>query len=135
MFSIIRRSTLTSDGRGSRSMLVPRQEEKSAGVRETCATSACRKTAQKPGPPGNVPGAGSSTQTNGRERRSGATSARGMQTAEWSGSARSMGERLGGADQGGDPPDRVTRRREEAVHADEAVDLAGIGEVRDRHAC
>ena len=65
MLSIIRRSTATSEGLGSRRKLVPCQDEKIIGLRDTCETSACRSTSQYPGPPGNVPCAGSSSQTTG----------------------------------------------------------------------
>jgi hypothetical protein len=89
MLSIIRRSTATSDGRGSRRKLVPSHEENSSGWRDTCETSACRRTAQKPGPPANAPDGGSSTQTTGPARRISASRSYGMPSLNVSGCPRS----------------------------------------------
>ncbi|GAA2313283.1 hypothetical protein [Streptomyces violaceusniger] len=69
--SIIARTNSRSAGvSGSRIWVAPRWEEKTSGVRRTCLTSACRNTAQKPGPAAQAPTAGSSIRQTGRVARS-----------------------------------------------------------------
>lgn len=70
-FSIIARTKARSSGvSGSRIWVAPRPEENRSGERRTCLTSACRKTAQKPGPAGQGPTAGSPIQATGDAARS-----------------------------------------------------------------